>query len=84
MSATGPIDVSSSTSAALVAGERRARVLEYLSKAASALDGVTDELHAARLSSEDREAIAPSIEAVTVALGRLENATSMPSRMGAR
>ncbi len=70
----GPIDALGSATVALARGESCARVLEYLSKASSAFDGITDELEHSSLTVEDHEAIAPALAAVSVALARVDDA----------
>ncbi len=78
MSSTGPIGAAGGATVALVGGERRARVLEYLCKATSALDGVTGELERSQLTPEDREAIVPALEAATAALSRVDDTIHEP------
>lgn len=76
MSTIGPIDALSRAGPPGAHGEGRDRVLEYLSKASSALEGVTDELERDTLTDEDCEAIAPALQGVSDAVQRLRYATS--------
>ena len=78
MSSSDPIGAVGSATVALAGEERRARVLEYLCKATSALEGVTGELERSPLTPEDREAIVPALEAATAALSGLDDTVHEP------
>lgn len=82
MSSTDPIGAVGSATVALAGGERRSRVLEYLCKATSALEGVAGELERSPLTPEDREAIMPALETATTALSRVDDTIDEPAEPG--
>ena len=78
MSSISSIGAPSRVSSLDTRREGRARVLEYLSKASSALEGAADELERGTLVSEDHESVTPALQAVNDAVRRLHDAIHAP------